>query len=249
MIRLDGHVALVTGASRGIGRATAVLLARAGAAVAVGYRERRDAAASVVSEIARAGGRAVALAGDVTRAADCEALAAGAAKALGALSIVVANAGTWRPTRFPDFPLDEWDRLVRENLTSKALTVRAALPHARRDCRIVLVSSTAGQRGEAGHGAYAAAQGGTIALVKSLATELGPRGMRVNGVAPGWVRTDMAAAALAEEEAEIVRGIPTGRVAEPEDLAGPIVFLCSDLARHVQGEILCVNGGSLLYVR
>ncbi|MCI0340670.1 MAG: SDR family NAD(P)-dependent oxidoreductase, partial [Planctomycetales bacterium] len=189
MIRLDGHAALVTGGSRGIGRATARMLARAGAAVAVGYHERRDAAEEVASEISRAGGRAVALSGDVTSPADCEALAAGAAKALGPLSIVVANAGTWRPTPFPDFSPDEWDRLVRENLTSKALTVRAALPHARRDCRFVLVSSTAGQRGEAGHAAYAASQGGTIALVRSLATELGPRGMRVNGVAPGWVRT------------------------------------------------------------
>lgn len=238
--------ALVTGASRGIGRATALRLAEAGARVALGYRAAHDAAAEVVTEIRRRGGIAEALQADVGDAAGAAALAAAAARVVGPLRCVVANAGTWRPTPFPDYALEEWDAILRENLTSKALTVRAALAHAAADLRVVLVSSTAGQRGEGGYGAYAAAQGGTIALVKSLAAELGPRGIRVNGVAPGWVETDMSDEALAARRGEIVAAIPLGRVAEPDDVAGPIAFLLSDLARHVHGEILNVNGGSVL---
>ena len=243
---LDGAGVLVTGGGRGIGRATAQLLAAAGASVAVGYRTDRGAAETLVAGLRGRGARAVAVAADLTRLADAERLVREAVAVVGPLKAVVANAGTWRPTPIADFPLDEWEALLRENLTSKALTVRAALPHCAPDARLVLVASTAGQRGEGGYGAYAASQGGTIALVKSLAAELGPRGIRVNGVAPGWVRTDMSRAAIGAREAEIVAGHPVGRVAEPEDVAGPIVFLCSALARHVHGEILNVNGGSVL---
>ena len=238
--------ALVTGGSRGIGRATALRLAEAGARVVVAYRTATDAAAEVVQDIRRRGGVAEAVQADVGDPAGAASLAAAAARAVGPLRCVVANAGTWRPTPFPDYQAEEWDAIVRENLTSKALTVRAALAHAAPDLRVVLVASTAGQRGEGGYGAYAAAQGGTIALVKSLASELGPRGIRVNGVAPGWVETDMSEAAIAARRAEILAGIPLGRIAEPDDIAGPIAFLCSDLARHVHGEILNVNGGSVL---
>ena len=243
---LTGAGALVTGASRGIGRATALLLADAGARVVVAYHSNADAANAVVATIAERGGQSVAIAADVSASAGAAALAAEAAAAVGPLRCIVANAGTWRPTPFPDFPDQEWDAIIRENLTSKALTVRAALGHAAEGARVVLVSSTAGQRGEERYAAYAAAQGGTIALVKSLAAELGPRGVRVNGCAPGWVLTDMSSAAIAARRDEIVAGIPLGRIADAEDIAGPIVFLLSDLARHVHGEILNVNGGAVL---
>ncbi len=142
-----------------------------------------------------------------------------------------------------------WDRTYAINQRGAFLVTDAAVPHLERHGgSIVFLSSTAGQRGEARHSAYAASKGALISYTKSLAAELGPRGIRVNAVAPGWVDTDMSAATLANplERAEIEKSIPLGRVATPEDIAGPILFLVSDLARHVQGEVVNVNGGSVL---
>jgi 3-oxoacyl-[acyl-carrier protein] reductase len=142
---------------------------------------------------------------------------------------------------------EQWHRTMRENLDSVFFTTRAAARGLRSHGRIVLVASTAGQRGEAFHADYAASKGAMISFVKSLCIELAKRDITVNCVAPGWVDTDMTVKPYANGGKErIAAGIPLGRVAEPRDIAGPIVFLCSDLARHMTGEIVNVNGGSVL---
>src|SRR5262249_32134425 len=145
--------------------------------------------------------------------------------------------------------LDVWDRTIRINLRGAHLVTDAAIPHLEaRGGSVVFVSSTAGQRGEAGHSAYASTKGALISYTKSLAAELGPRGIRVNCVAPGWVEADMTRATLEDARARrrIEETIPLGRVAQPGEIAGPVLFLVSDLARNVQGEVLNVNGGSVL---
>lgn len=248
MIALDGKRAFVTGGGRGIGRATAVLLARAGATVAVGYRSRKTDAEETIRAIA--GGAAIqADLGDPTAARRA---VADAARALGGLDLLVVNHGVWPPDDTPVASLSDaqWDATIRANLDSVLYVCRAAIPLLPDGGKIVLVSSTAGQRGEAFHADYAATKGAIIAFTKSLAVELAPRGINVNCVAPGWVDTEMSAGPYARDDGrgrrEIERTIPLGRVATADDCAGPIVFLCSDLARHITGEIVNVNGGSVL---
>jgi 3-oxoacyl-[acyl-carrier protein] reductase len=246
---LRPRAALVTGGSRGLGRATAFLLAQAGARVAVTYRADEAAANSLVRDVRSSGGEAMALAADVSRPDQARQCVREVVAAWQRLDILVVNAGVWEEDEAGGGNLDTWDRAFAVNARGAYLVADAAVPHlARGKGSIVFVSSTAGQRGEARHSAYAASKGALISYTKSLAAELGPRGIRVNCVAPGWVATDMTAAALAEPaaRAEIERSIPLGRVARPEDIAGPILFLVSDLARHVQGEVLNVNGGSVL---
>ncbi|HEY0972123.1 MAG TPA: SDR family oxidoreductase [Gemmatimonadales bacterium] len=249
MISLHGKRSLVTGASRGIGRATALMLAECGASVAVAYREREGDAAAVVREIEERGGRAVAVGGDLGTREGAESVFDTAVEALGGLDIYVGNAGVWPPR---DVPLagmtdEQWTSTMRANLDAIFHTTRIAARLLGDGGRIVLVTSTAAQRGEAFHADYAASKGAVVSLVKSLAVELGPRGVTVNSVAPGWVDTEMTAGVLqgvARERA--AAAIPVGRIATPDDIAAPIVFLCSPLARHVTGEILNVNGGSVL---
>jgi len=225
MIDLTGRRAFVTGGTRGIGRATAQLLERAGAKVAVTSRTKG---------------------GDLGDAPTARRVVADAIRSLGGLDILVVNHGIW-PAE--DVPLgqmtdEQWDSTRRANLDSVIYVCRAAIPNLTPGGTIVLVSSTAGQRGEAFHADYAATKGAVISLTKSLAVELAPA-ITVNCVAPGWVDTDMAADTLKANPA-IVKTIPLGRAASAEDVAGPILFLCSTLARHVTGEVLNVNGGSVL---
>jgi len=248
-IDLSSRTALITGGSRGIGRATADLLARAGARVALNYLRDERAANSAVREIRAAGGEAMALAGDVSDADQSRQLVRDVVAAWDRLDIVVLNAGIWDEDVAGRGDLAVWDRTYAINQRGAYLVTDAAIPHLERHGgSIVFVSSTAGQRGEARHSAYAASKGALISYTKSLAAELGPRGIRVNAVAPGWVDTDMSAGVLSnpKERADIERIIPIGRIASAADIAGPILFLVSDLARHVQGEILNVNGGSVL---
>ena len=249
MIDLSGKTALVTGASRGIGAATARLLARSGADVVVAYRARAADAAAVVMELQAMGRRATAIAADLGDRDEAERLVQQSVAFLGALDVFVGNAGIWPPEHIAlsDMTEAHWRRTMRENVDAMFFSTAAAARVLRDDGRIVLVSSTAGQRGEAGHADYAASKGAMISFVKSLCVELAPRGITVNSVAPGWVDTEMSAPALTPDvRARAERAIPIGRIATPEDVAGPIAFLCSPLARHVTGEILNVNGGSVL---
>jgi 3-oxoacyl-[acyl-carrier protein] reductase len=248
-VDLTPRTALITGGSRGIGRAAADLLARAGARVAINYRRDEAAANGAVREIRAAGGEAMAVAGDLAQPEQARQLVRDVVSAWDRLDILVNNAGIWEEDVAGRGDLEVWDRTYAVNLRGAYLVTDAAVPHLiRHGGSIVFVSSTAGQRGEARHSAYAASKGALISYTKSLAEELGPRGVRVNCVAPGWVETDMAAGTLSQpgRRLEIEREIPLGRVASPSDIAGPILFLVSDLARHVQGEILNVNGGSVL---
>jgi 3-oxoacyl-[acyl-carrier protein] reductase len=249
MISLRDRRALVTGGSRGIGAATALLLAECGADVGIGYRNRASDAASVVKSIADLGVRAFAHASDTGTADGVASLFDRAGREFGGLDIVVVNAGIWPSEEVPvgEMPDDRWLRTMRENADSLFYTARAATRMLGEGGRIVCIASTAAQRGEAMHADYAASKGAMISFVKSLAVELAPRDITVNCVAPGWVDTEMVAGALGGGRREQVSAaIPIGRVATARDIAGPVVFLCSEHARHVTGEVLNVNGGSVL---
>jgi 3-oxoacyl-[acyl-carrier protein] reductase len=246
---LEGKRALVTGGSRGVGRATALMLARAGADVVIGYHSREPEAAATVAELRRLGARASAQMADLATPWGAEIVFERCLVDLGGIDLFIGNAGIWPPEEVPIAAMadTQWKRTIDANLTSVFYTVQLAARHVSDGGRIVLVSSTAGQRGEAGHADYAASKGAMISLTKSVAVELAKRDVTVNCVAPGWIDTEMVAGAMAKEGRDrIEAGIPLGRVASADDVAGPIVFLCSDLARHVTGEILNVNGGSVL---
>ena len=248
MIALHGRTALVTGGGRGIGRAVVLMLARAGADVAIGFRSRSAEAETAAAEVKALGRRAITIGGDLADLAASERMAAQVGEAFGRLDIFVANAGVWPPDDVPlaRLSVDRWRDTLAANLDAVYHSTRAALGLMGPGGRIVLVSSTAGQRGEAGHADYAATKGALIALTKSLAIECAPH-ILVNCVAPGWVDTEMAAPAFGgDAKARIAATIPLGRIPTADQIAGPIVFLCSDLASHVTGEILNVNGGSVL---
>ena len=249
MISLRGRRALVTGGSRGIGAETAMLLAECGADVGIGYVRREADAAEVAKRIADRGVRSFAQGADLTDPSGAETLFERALREFGGVDIVVGNAGTWpvEEAAIDRMPDDRWRSTLMHNLDAVFHTARAAARALSDGGRLVLVSSTAGQRGEAFHADYAAAKGATISFVKSLAVELAPRGITVNSVAPGWVDTEMVTEVMEHGGRErIAAGIPIGRIASARDVAGPIVFLCSDEARHITGEILNVNGGSVL---
>jgi 3-oxoacyl-[acyl-carrier protein] reductase len=247
---LRGKRALITGGSRGIGAATAELLAECGVDVVVGYRARQADAERLAQSLRdRYDVKIITCASDISTRDGAESLVDRAGDALGGLDFFIGNAGIWISD---DVPLHEmsdaqWRRTMAENVDAMFFTTRAVIRRISDDGRIVLVASTAGQRGEAHHADYAASKGAMISFVKSLAPELGKRGITVNSVAPGWVDTEMTAGPMANGGRErIAAGIPIGRVATPRDVAGPILFLCSELARHVTGEILNVNGGTVL---
>ena len=248
MIDLSGKRALVTGGSRGVGAATALLLARAGADVALTFRTRAEDAESVAREVRALGRRAVVAGGDLADPGVVERIFSGVRDELGGLDIFVANAGIWPADEIPlqGMSLTRWQTTMSANLDSIFLTTRAALTMMSPGGTVVLVSSTAAQRGESMHADYAASKGALVSLTKSLAVECAP-GITVNCVAPGWIDTEMSATALeGGGRARVAATIPLGRIATAADVAGPIVFLCSPLARHITGEVLNVNGGSVL---
>jgi 3-oxoacyl-[acyl-carrier protein] reductase len=246
---LRGRVALVTGGSRGIGRATSRLLAAAGARVVVNFRTREREAAAVVRAIRRAGGRATAVGADLADPRQAQDLVAEAIDLYGGLDILVNNAAIWEEGPLVSLSPAGWARTLAVNLDGVFFVTQAAARHMTRRRRgaIVNLSSTAGQRGEAFHSHYAATKGALIALTKSWAVELAGRGVRVNCVAPGWVDTEMAAPGLrGRARREVLRSIPLGRVGRPEEIAAAVLFLASDACEFATGEILNVNGGAVL---
>jgi 3-oxoacyl-[acyl-carrier protein] reductase len=233
---LEGRTALVTGASKGIGRAIALELGRAGAHVVVGFRTGREEAEAVAAEI---GGRAVQA--DVADAAAARALV----EAAGELDILVNNAGLTRDGLLARMSDDDWDTVIQTNLASVFYTCRAvARPMMkRRSGAIVNVSSIVGVHGNAGQTNYAASKAGIIGFTKSLARELGSRGVRANVVAPGYVRTQLTDVLPEEATTAMLGATPLGRLGDPEDVAGAVRFLCSDEASFVTGTVLLVDGG------
>jgi 3-oxoacyl-[acyl-carrier protein] reductase len=248
-IDLTGRRALVTGGSRGVGRAVALTLARAGAGVGIAYQSRHDDAAETVRLLEREGVAAWSHPGDLADAAAVAELFRRAGEEFGGLDIFVGNAGIWPPDHVPVSEMADarWRGTIAANLDATFHCTRHAARVMGEGGRIVLIGSTAGQRGEAGHADYAATKGALIAFVKSVCIELAPLDITVNCVAPGWIDTEMAAIPYADGgRARIEAGIPLGRVASVEDVAGPVLFLCSSFARHITGEVLNVNGGSVL---
>jgi 3-oxoacyl-[acyl-carrier protein] reductase len=250
VIKLRGRVGLVSGGGRGIGRACAMALGRAGGDVAISYTSDDVAAESTVRDLRELGVKAAAIRADLQSFEDAERLVAAATKMVGAPSILVANHGIWNPAPIETMTEEQYDRELDTNLKGVFALCRHVVPGMKAGGwgRIVLISSTAGQRGEAGHSPYAASKGAIISLTKSLAPELAPAGILVNCVAPGWVATDMSKPAMEDPERrkQILATIPLGRVAFPDEIASAVLFLASDLATFICGEILNVNGGAVL---
>ncbi|MEO7964029.1 MAG: SDR family oxidoreductase [Gemmatimonadaceae bacterium] len=249
MISLRGKRALVTGGSRGIGGATSIVLAQLGADVVVHYRSRQGDAEEMVGQLHSLGVRAVALRAELSDRRAVDAMFARVQSEWGGLDVFVGNAGIWpeEDVAVASMSDERWGRTVAANIDGMFYSTRGALQIMADDGRVVLVSSTAGQRGESMHADYAASKGAMISFTKSVAVEVARRGITVNSVAPGWVDTEMCEGAFAGEgRGKIASGIPLGRIATPADIAWPIAFLCAPQARHVTGEILNVNGGSVL---
>ena len=250
MISLNGKVTLITGASRGIGAATAIRFAEAGADLVLNYLNHEAEASDVASRARLHGVRAVPVQADVSSFEDVRELFRRAVAEFGRVDIVVANAGIWTGDPVDELRESKWQETIDVNLKGvyACCHFAAKVMKAQRSGCIITVSSTAGQRGEAFHSHYAASKGGIISLTKSLASELGPYGINVNCVAPGWVDTEMSAEPLhrSREIERIVADIPLRRVATADDIAGSILFLASNLATHIAGEVINVNGGAVL---
>jgi 3-oxoacyl-[acyl-carrier protein] reductase len=249
-MNLSGRVALVTGGGRGIGRATVRRFAEMGALVVVNYLRDEEAAAETVREAAACGVEAFAVRADVSSTSEAERLVEACLERFKRLDFLICNAGIWEGAPLEEMSEEQWERGLNVNLQGTWAMCRAAIGPLRRQGggSIVIVSSTAGQQGEPFYSGYAAAKGGQIAFAKSLAVELAKDQINVNAVAPGWVLTEMTADVFRDEERRrnIEREIPLGRAATPDDVARPILFLCSDWARHITGEVLNINGGALL---
>ena len=246
---LAGRRALVTGGSRGIGAACARLLAQCGADVAITYRAREAEAEAVAAQVRALGRESAALRVELADRSAVDSTVQELAAEWGAIDLFVGNAGIWpsEEAAVRDMPDERWSRTMAENIDGMFYSTRAALRAMPDGGRIVLISSTAGQRGEAMHADYAASKGAMISFVKSVAIEVARRGITVNSVAPGWVDTEMCEDPFAGGGRDrIAAAIPVGRIASVDDIAAPVVFLCTRGARHITGEIFNVNGGSVL---
>lgn len=250
MINLEGRKALVTGGSRGIGRATAILFARAGSDVALNYLSHEEAAEKVRGEIGKIGRDCLIFKADISRKDDVDSMVDGVIKKWGRIDILVNNAGIWTYGEMGNMSEEVWAETMKINLDGIFYTCNSVVPFMkeRKKGWIINVSSTAAIRGEAFHSHYAASKGAVVSLTKSLAVELAPHNIRVNCVAPGWVDTDMCSEVFADLDfrIKVQESIPLKRIPPPEDIAGPILFLASDLAQHITGEVINVNGGSVL---
>lgn len=247
MIDLTNKVTIITGGSRGIGEACVRLFVNANSKVAFTYKNAKGKAEKLEKEFA---GKVKAYKVSMESETEIFNMVDNTVKDFGKVDVLVHNAGIWNDGTLEKMTLDHWNELIRINLTSTFLFCKACAKYMKQNNygRMILITSTAGQRGEAFHSHYAASKGGMISFTKSLAVELAPYNITVNSVAPGWVDTEMNDEVFADKEYKesIRKGIPVGRIATAEDIAGPTLFLASDLARHINGEILNVNGGSVL---
>ena len=247
---LTDRVAVVTGGSRGIGKAVAGLLASCGAHVVINYVKDEEAARATVNLAQAQGVQALAIQADVSQLSEAEKLLQQTIEHFRRVDFLICNAGIWDGGPVESISEELWDKTLDINLKGTWSVCRAAVPLMKQHKfgRIVIVSSTAGQRGEANVSNYAASKGGQISFTKSLAPELATFGINVNCVAPGWVDTEMNVNVFADTARldSIIKTIPLGRVATPKEIAGPIVFLCTQWADHITGEVLNVNGGSVL---
>lgn len=244
--QLEGQVAIVTGASRGIGRAIALTLAAEGAKVVVNYASSSAAAGEVIEKIAAAGGEAIALQADVSQAAEVESLIQQTIEKFGRVDILVNNAGITRDTLLLRMKPEEWQAVIDLNLTGVFLCTRAVskLMLKQRSGRIINIASVAGQMGNPGQANYSAAKAGVIGFTKTIAKELASRGITANAVAPGFIETDMTSDLKADE---ILKFIPLGRYGKPEEVAGMVRFLAADpAAAYITGQVFNVDGGMVM---
>jgi NAD(P)-dependent dehydrogenase (short-subunit alcohol dehydrogenase family) len=248
MTNLSGKTALVTGASRGIGRASALALAKAGAQVLVHYGQGEAEAKAVVAEVRKAGGRAEAIAADLAAADGPHRLAAQVRATVGArLDVLVANAGVAKAASIEDTTVEDFDRLFAVNVRAPFFLVQQLLPILQEGSSVILLSSLAARAAVGTLSAYAATKGAIDTLTKHFAATLGPRGIRVNAVAPGVVQTDMSNFTKTDAGRDFTLGIQSlKRLAEPDDIAGAVAFLASDAARWISGDTIHVDGGSKL---
>lgn len=244
---LYAQVAIVTGASRGIGRSIAIALAKAGAYVVVNYRQAEQAAGEVVEICKAAGSRAIAVQADVTNPAQVEHLVT-QSTSLGVPRILINNAGIASANLLQETTLEQWDELMKSNLTAPFLCVKAVLPYMLRASygRIINISSIWGISGGSFEVAYSASKGGLIAFTKALAKEVGPSGVTVNAVAPGAIETDMLRSLTSDELRAIERETPVGRLGSPEDVSHSVLFLASPSASFMTGQIISPNGGLVI---
>ena len=245
----EGKTAIVTGSSRGVGRATALRLAEGGANVVVNYLVNEAEAHETVRLCVERGVHAAAVQGDVSEFLHAKEIANQAIEKFGRIDLLVCNAGIWEGAPIEEMSEEVWNKVLNTNLKSAWAMTKACVPAMKKQPNgaIVLVSSTAGQRGEANYSNYAASKGGQISFTKALASELCPK-IRVNCVAPGWIETAMVRPVFEDEsyKESVLKSIPLQRMAATDDVALSICFLLSDWSRHITGEILNINGGAVL---
>ncbi len=244
-MNLGGKTALVTGASRGIGRAIALSLAAAQANVAVNYANNAEAAQEVVKEIEAYGVKALAFQADVSRESEVSAMVAHVSENLGGVDILVNNAGINRDSLLMRMRDEDWEKVLQTNLKGTFLTTRSVLRHMlkARYGRVINISSVIGLRGNAGQANYAAAKAGLIGFTKSLAREVGTRNITANVITPGFIKTEMTKKLPEKVQEQVLSEIPQGRFGEPEDVGALVAFLAGETAGYITGQVISVDGG------
>lgn len=247
-MQLDGKVALVTGASRGIGRAVAIRLAKSGAKIAVNYAGNQAAAEEVKQIIEQNGGKAILVQADISNAESVDAMVATVMEAFGRIDILVNNAGITRDTLLMRMKEADWNAVIQTNLTGVFYVTKAIskIMMKQRSGKIVNMSSVVGLMGNAGQANYAAAKAGVIGFTKSMAKELAARNITVNAIAPGFIATDMTAVLSDKVKEDLATKIPMGRLGEADDIASAVLFLVSDSASYITGQTLNVDGGMVM---